>query len=439
MTLPQEIIRKKRDQLELDRSEISNFVQGIADGDVSQPQIAAFAMAVFLNKLTINERVSLTLAQRDSGSVLEWGTLKLNGPVVDKHSTGGVGDLVSLILGPLVAACGGYVPMISGKGLGHTGGTLDKLQSIPGYNIAPSTEDFKRVVKEAGIAIIGQTASLAPADGRIYSIRDVTATVESIDLITASILSKKLSAGLDALVMDVKVGSGAVMPTFDKSVELAKSIVDVGNGAGMSTGAVLTDMSQPLGPAAGNSVEVICAIEYLTGKSRPSRLHDVTFTLCEYMLVAGKLAKNEVDARHMLNQALASGGAAECFAKMVSLLGGPTDLLEATGKYIQTAPIVVPVIPPIEGFVQEIDCRALGMTVVELGGGRRRPDDIVDPLVGITDLAEIGQNVPTGHPLAYVHARSVEDASLAAEKISKAFRMGPSPVAAPPSVYTSIR
>ncbi|WFU06941.1 thymidine phosphorylase (plasmid) [Rhizobium sp. CB3171] len=439
MTLPQEIIRKKRDRLALTGEEIALFVGGIADGNVTEGQIAAFAMAVFLNALSIEERVSLTLAQRDSGVVLEWNSLNLDGPVVDKHSTGGVGDVVSLMLGPLIAACGGYVPMISGRGLGHTGGTLDKLESIPGYNLVPSTDTFRQVVKEVGVAIIGQTAKLAPADGRIYSIRDVTATVESIDLITASILSKKLSAGLQALVMDVKVGSGAVMPTIEKSIELARSMVDVGTGAGMSTSAVLTDMSQPLAPAAGNAVEVQAAIDYLTGKSRPRRLHEVTFTICEQMLIAGQLARAEAEARDMLNRVLASGAAAERFGKMVAMLGGPIDLIEAPAKYLPTAPIVLPVVPSVGGFVQAIDCRAVGMAVVELGGGRRRPEDAVDPAVGLTGLAEIGQEILIGQPIAHVHARTIEDANAAAEKVCHAYLMGGTSVKPPPTIHQLVR
>ncbi len=300
MFLPQEFIRKKRDRQPLSREEIAAFVSGITDGSVTEGQVAAFAMAVFFNDLAVDERVALTLAQRDSGQVLEWRSLALDGPVIDKHSTGGVGDVVSLMLGPMIAACGGYVPMISGRGLGHTGGTLDKLSAIPGYDVTPDPELLRRTVREVGVAIIGQTAQLAPADKRIYAIRDVTATVESVAMITASILSKKLAAGLDGLVMDVKVGSGAFMPSFEKSVELAQSIVDVGNGAGMKTTAVLTDMNQSLAPCAGNAIEVLCAIDYLSGKSRPARLHEVTMALTAEMLVTGGLATDEAQARARL-------------------------------------------------------------------------------------------------------------------------------------------
>ena len=342
MFLTQEIIRKKRDKGVLSAEEIQFFVRGITDGSVSEGQIAALGMAVYFNDMNMDERVAFTLAMRDSGHVLDWRALNLPGPVVDKHSTGGVGDVVSLLLGPMVAACGGYVPMISGRGLGHTGGTLDKFDAIPGYCTVPDNELFRKVVQEIGVAIIGQTAQLAPADKRFYSIRDVTATVESVAMITGSILSKKLSAGLDALVMDVKVGTGAFMPTYDKSVELAESIVAVGNGAGMQTSAILTDMNESLAPYAGNALEVRGAMDYLTGRSRPARLHEVTLALCAEMLVLGGLAATEEAARAKLMAALASGEAAERFARMVSALGGPADLVENPDKHLETGPFIVP-------------------------------------------------------------------------------------------------
>jgi len=320
MFLPQEIVRKKRDAQALSNEDIVGFVRGIVDGSVTEGQVAAFAMAVYFNDMSVDERVAFTLAQRDSGQVLQWRSLGLPGPVLDKHSTGGVGDLTSLLLGPMVAACGGFVPMISGRGLGHTGGTLDKLASIPGYDVAPDIGTFQRIVRETGVAIIGQTAQLAPADRRIYAIRDITATVESVAMITASILSKKLAAGLGGLAMDIKVGSGAFMPSYEKSVELARSIVDVGSGAGLKTTAVLTDMNQPLAPCAGNALEIRCAIDYLTGRARPARLHEVTLALAAHMLVLGGLAYNTTDACAKLNAVLDSGAAAERFARMVSAL-----------------------------------------------------------------------------------------------------------------------
>ncbi len=435
MFLPQEFVRKVRDRQPLDKQEIAQFVEGVTSGYVTEGQIAAFAMAVYFNELPIDARVALTLAQRDSGDVLDWRALNLNGPVVDKHSTGGVGDLTSLLLGPMVAACGGYVPMISGRGLGHTGGTLDKFESIPGYNVAPDTDTFRRVVKDVGVAIIGQTARLAPADKRIYAVRDVTATVESVSMITASILSKKLSAGLDGLAMDVKVGSGAFMPTYEKSVELARSIVAVGNGAGMKTTAALTDMSQSLAPCAGNALEVACAIDYLTGKSRPARLHEVTMALAAQMLIIGKLAKDEADARARLLAVLESGAAAERFARMVKALGGPADLLERPHAHLARANVIVPVPAPRAGAIARVDARALGIAVVGLGGGRMKTTDTLDYSVGLSALLELGERVEEGQPLAVVHARDEDAAKRAVSEVQRAYSIGDSVGELPPTIH----
>ncbi len=420
MFLPQEIIRKKRDGQALDTADINAFIRGVAANEVSEGQIAAFAMATYLNGMTSGEVVALTLAMRDSGTVLNWKTLDLPGPIVDKHSTGGVGDVVSLMLGPMVAACGGFVPMISGRGLGHTGGTLDKFDSIPGYQTSVSIEKFQQVVRNAGVAIIGQTAELAPADKRIYATRDVTATVESIPLITASILSKKLAAGLDALVMDVKVGSGAFMPTLAKSRELAQSIVDVGFGAGVKTSALLTDMNEPLAPCAGNAIEVRCAIDYLTGKSRPPRLHEVTLALSAQLLVTAGLVKNGVVARQVITESLDSGRAAAHFAKMVAALGGPADLIENPEKYLRRAPIVKSVLALRAGFVAACDTRRVGMVVVALGGGRMRAADAIDFDVGLSDLASLGAPVRVGDLIAVVHARTEGSADAAMQAFQQA-------------------
>src|SRR5450830_349332 len=416
MFLPQEIIRKKRNGHALTAEEIRFFVSGITTGATTEGQIAALAMAVYFNDMNMDERVAFTLAMRDSGQVMEWRSLDLPGPVVDKHSTGGVGDVVSLMLGPMIAACGGFVPMISGRGLGHTGGTLDKFDSIPGYSTVPTPDLFRKVVKDVGVAIIGQTAELAPADKRFYSIRDTTATVESVAMITGSILSKKLSAGLDALVMDVKVGTGAFMPTYDKSVELAESIVAVGNGAGMQTSAILTDMNESLAPYAGNALEVRGAMDYLTGRSRPARLHEVTLALCAEMLVLGGLATTEEEARAKLEAVLASGDAAERFSRMVSALGGPSDLIDNPDKHLEKAPFVVPAPALDAGFANVRDCRGIGLAVVALGGGRRHPTDTIDFAVGLTELVELGQQVAVGQPLAMVHARTQEAAELAVKE-----------------------
>ena len=439
MFLNQEIVRKKRDGGALSAEEIQFFVRGITDGSVTEGQIAALAMAVFFNDMNMDERVAFTLAMRDSGQVLEWTSLNLPGPVLDKHSTGGVGDVVSLMLGPMIAACGGFVPMISGRGLGHTGGTLDKFDAIPGYCTVPDPALFRSVVRDVGVAIIGQTAQLAPSDKRFYSIRDTTATVESVAMITGSILSKKLSAGLDALVMDVKVGSGAFMPSMEKSVELAESIVAVGNGAGTRTSALLTEMNESLGPVAGNALEVRLAMDYLTGRSRPARLHEVTMALCAEMLVLGKLAANDIEARARLQAGLDSGEAAERFARMVAALGGPADLLERPDAYLEKAPIILPVPALQAGFATATDCRGLGLAVVSLGGGRRRPEDAIDFAVGLTGLVELGDAIAVGQPLAMVHARTQAGAEQAVREVQAAYRIGAARPAPNPIIYRTIR
>jgi thymidine phosphorylase len=328
--------------------------------------------------------------------------------------------------------------MISGRGLGHTGGTLDKLGTIPGYNPFPSPEQLKQTVREAGTAIIGQTADLAPADKRIYAARDVTATVESIPLITASILSKKLAAGLDALVMDVKVGSGAFMPTPELSVELAKSIVEVGTGAGLRVSALLTDMNQSLAPCAGNAIEVRCAIDYLTGKSRPARLHEVTLALCAEGLVSAGLDPDLAAARRRLEQSLADGSAAERFARMVSLLGGPADLLEHPDRHLEKAPSIIELPAPRAGRIAGFDTRALGLAVVALGGGRLRSDALIDPAVGFSDIVELGAAVQAGQPLLRIHARSAETAAAAAGMAAKAIRIAGAAGDEPPLVWKRV-
>ncbi len=415
--LPQEIIRKKRDGHALSQTDIATFIRGVADDSISEGQIAAFTMATFFNGMSRDETVALTRAMRDSGRVLNWHALNLNGPVVDKHSTGGVGDVVSLMLAPMLAACGVFVPMISGRGLGHTGGTLDKLDSIPGYQTAISVEKFQQIVRDVGCSIIGQTSNLAPADKRIYATRDVTATVESIPLITASILSKKLAAGLDALVMDVKVGSGAFMPTLDKSRELARSIVDVGNGAGMKTTALLTDMNQPLVPCAGNAIEVRAAVDYLTGKSRPARLHEVTMALATELLLSSGRFQDKTAGTAMLERSLQNGRAAEIFAKMVVAHGGAHNFVEACERHLPAAPVMLEVRATRDGVVSAVDTRAVGLVVVALGGGRLRSSDVVDPAVGITNFAEIGASVRHGEVIAAIHARDEASAAEAMQAI----------------------
>ncbi|WP_323896450.1 thymidine phosphorylase [Aeromonas veronii] len=438
MFLPQEIIRKKRNDEALSTQEIQFFVQGITNNTIGEGQIAALAMAVYFKDMTMDERVALTCAMRDSGMVLTWDHLNLGGPIVDKHSTGGVGDVVSLMLGPMVAACGGFVPMISGRGLGHTGGTLDKLDAIPGYQTSVDNDRFLKVVKEAGVAIIGQTGDLAPADKRIYAVRDITATVESIAMITGSILSKKLASGLEALVMDVKVGSGAFMPTFEASEELAKSIVAVANGAGCRTSALLTDMNQVLASSAGNAVEVREAVRYLTGEYRNPRIHEVTMALCAEMLISAGLASDERDARTKLQAVLDNGKAAEIFGRMVTGLGGPADFMERYDAYLPKAAIVRPVFAANSGFVTAMDTRELGLAVVAMGGGRRAAGDKLDYAVGLTDFIRLGQSVDADKPIAMIHAQTEEQYAQAASMVQAAVRIGGERPEALPEVYRRI-
>jgi thymidine phosphorylase len=361
--------------------------------------------------------------------VLKWD---LPGPVLDKHSTGGIGDCVSLVLAPALAACGAFVPMISGRGLGHTGGTLDKLDSIPGYASQPDLERFRKVVKEEGCAIIGQTADLAPADKRLYAIRDVTGTVESVPLITASILSKKLAAGLGQLVLDVKTGTGAFMATPGEARELTESLVAVANGAGLKTSALITDMNEPLASAAGNAVEVMNALDYLTGEKRDARLHEVTLALGAELLVLSSLAGTAAEGRAKLEWTLSSGTAAERFQAMAAALGGPKNLLESYASQLPTAPIIRPVMAASDGVVAHIDTRALGIAVIELGGGRRVASDKVDPAVGLTGLAGLAAHVSRDRPLALVHARDETTFERAAFALRKAYRLGSQPAPASP-------
>jgi thymidine phosphorylase len=424
MTLPQETIRAKRDGRKLSEEEMGGFITGLTSGAVSEGQAAAFAMAVFFKGMSRDEVVALTLAMRNSGDVLDWSDLP--GPVSDKHSTGGVGDNVSLMLAPIVAACGAYVPMISGRGLGHTGGTLDKMDSIPGYVSQPDLALFRKAVLETGAAIIGQTADLAPADRRLYAIRDVTATVESVPLITASILSKKLAAGLGSLVLDVKVGNGAFMEKSRDATALATSLVEVANGAGLKASALITGMNEPLASAAGNAVEVKNAVDFLTGRLRDKRLENVTLALAAEMLQLAGLASSNQDGLRRAGEALGGGRAAAVFARMVSALGGPADFIEKPDKYLPKAAVELPVKAPQDGFVTGVATRSIGLAVVELGGGRTRPEDRIDHAVGLTRLSPVGAEVRAGEALALVHARSRGDAEKAAASVIAAYAIGPS-------------
>lgn len=434
--LPQEIIRAKRDRQVLSAEAITAFVRGITDGSVSEGQIAAFGMAVYFNGMNRDEAVALTTAMQYSGDVLEWRDL--DGPVVDKHSTGGVGDNVSLMLAPIVAACGAYVPMISGRGLGHTGGTLDKMDAIPGYQSYPDKALFDKVVRDCGCAIIGPTGDLAPADKRFYAVRDVTATVESIPLITASILSKKLASGIGGLVLDVKTGSGAFMPTYDDAKALAQSLVQVANGAGLPTSALITDMNEPLADCAGNAVEVRNAVDFLTGAKQQPRLAEVVLNFAAHMLVTAGLAKNVDDGLAQAETVLKNGRAAEKFGRMVASLGGPADFVEKAAHYLPVSNVQIPVRAVVDGYISAIDTRAVGMSVVALGGGRMHPKDQIDPVVGVTDILPLGSAVKAGDVLAVIHAQTQVKADTAAQMVQQAMGICEAKSQACPVIYETV-
>ncbi len=430
-----DLIRTKRDGGALSPAEIKLFVAGLTDGSVPAEQIAAFAMAVFLRGMSFAETAALTAAMASSGTTLDWQADNLGGPVVDKHSTGGIGDKVSLLLVPMAAACGIYVPMISGRGLGHSGGTLDKLDSIPGYDSTPDLQRFRKVVKSTGCAIIGQTAQLAPADRRLYAIRDITATVESIPLITASILSKKIAAGNNGLVMDVKTGSGAFMSTLAQSAALAESLIGTANNTGLTTHALITDMNECLGTAAGNALEVAEAATYLSNRHRDPRLDQVVLALTAEMLLVAGLEDGREAAAQRAERALTSGAAAEVFARMVAALGGPADFFERFESYLPAASEQLAVWPDEAGHVNNVDGRAVGQAIVELGGGRRRVDDQLDLSVGFTEMASIGAWVDRERPLAIVHAATQADARQAAQRLRAACTLSPQPPPERPVVY----
>jgi len=425
--LPQEIIRVKRDGGRLERAHLEAFVAGLVDGSWSEGQVAAMAMAVFLNGLSAEETIDLTRSMQRSGEVLDWSDAGFDGPVLDKHSTGGVGDKVSLLLAPIMAACGAVVPMISGRGLGHTGGTLDKCDSIPGYRTAPSIAELRATLRLTGCAVIGQTAELAPADRRLYAIRDITATIESIPLITASILSKKLAAGLQGLVMDVKCGSGAFADTPEKAIALARSLVEVACGAGLPTRALVTDMNQVLGHACGNAVEVLEAVELLRGEHRAPRLLQVTRLLCAELMQIGGLAAESSEALARVDSVLADGAALERFARMVYALGGPPDFCDRPRAYLPQAPVVRTVPAPAAGWIYAKATREVGLAVVELGGGRRHATDGIDHRVGFSGMVSLGQRVERGEPLAVVHAASDAAADAAAVRLVQCIRIGAAP------------
>jgi thymidine phosphorylase len=417
-----DIIRIKRDGGELTDDQLQFFVDGLADESIPAEQVSALAMAVVFNSMTFDEAAKLTLAMASSGTVLEWQDQQLDGPIVDKHSTGGVGDKVSFMLAPIAAACGCYVPMISGRGLGHTGGTTDKAEAIPGYNTAPDFATFRQVVKDVGCAIIGQTADLAPADRRFYAIRDITATIESVPLITASILSKKIAAGLDALVMDIKVGSGAFMKTPERARKLSESIIATAAMANLKTHVLVTDMNEVLGHTAGNALEIDEVLRYLSNDERESRLDEVVLGLCAEMLVVAGIEPDRSAARKKCDDAVTSGRALEIFGKMVAALGGPTDFIENSQKYLVSAPVVRPVHGA--GYLTAIDIRGVGNAIIELGGGRHRVGEVLDLSVGFSDFASIGTLLDDHTPLAVVHAASEDEAAQAEALLLEACTTG---------------
>ena len=418
-----ELILKKRLGKELTKNEINWFISNLTSNHLSEGQIASLAMAICLKGMTFEERVQLTLAMKNSGKTLSWD---LPGPIIDKHSTGGVGDTVSLILAPVLAACGAYVPMISGRGLGHTGGTLDKFDSIHGYNTSPNEEVLRRVVSKVGCAIIGQTNELAPADKRLYAIRDVTGTVESIDLITASILSKKLAAGLEGLVIDVKCGNGAFMQDFSEASTLAKSLVTVSNESGCKTTALVTDMNQPLSQSIGNSLEVLAAIDILNGSSKDYRLLEVTNSLGVSILCSSNICKNKKEAQLLISSVLSSGKAAEKFSQMISELGGANDFFEKPKNYLTPSNIQKNICCKQSGYVKKINTKNLGNILILLGGGRQKVEDEIDFSVGMKLLIELGTYVEKNQPICTLYARDQESFDIAEKEIIESFEIAES-------------
>lgn len=428
------IITRLRDRMPLTRDELDWFARGLADGAVSDAQAGAFAMAALLNGLGDQGRVALTLAMRDSGHVLGWD---LDRPVLDKHSTGGVGDCVSLILAPALVACGACVPMISGRGLGHTGGTLDKMEAIPGLRTDLDEARLRAVVAQAGCAIVSASAAIAPADRRLYAIRDVTGTVESLDLITASILSKKLAAGLDGLVLDVKTGSGAFMTTPEAAGALARALVETANAAGCHTTALITDMNQPLAPDLGNALEVASAMRVLTGQVG-GRLLDVSAALGGAVLAGAGLVADAALGAQAIAASIADGRAAECFGRMVAAQGGPTRFVQDWARFLPEANVIREVKAPHAGYVAAMDGHALGLCVVELGGGRQVESDRVDPAVGLSDMVELGAWVEAGQPLARIHAARPEAAQRAMTQVLGAVTIADDAPDLPPLIHDQV-
>jgi thymidine phosphorylase len=419
----QEIIRAKRDGAALEPAQIDAFVHGLVSRSWSEGQVAALAMAICLRGMTRQETTLLTRAMATSGTVLDWSRARFDAPLLDKHSSGGVGDKVSLVLAPMLAACGAVVPMISGRGLGHTGGTLDKLEALAGYRTTPDRATLLSTLRDAGCAIVGASPRIAPADRRLYAIRDATGTVESLPLITASILSKKIAAGVQALLIDVKLGNGAFCTARGEADALAQSLVAVARAAALPTRALITDMNSVLGTSAGHALEVRESIDFLTGRARDPRLLEVTLALAGQLLQLGGLAANPAHGERLATKALDSGAAAERFARMVARLGGPRDVLARGDTQLPRAPLQRPLPSPRDGVVAAMDTRAIGLAVIALGGGRARAGDAIDLRVGFSDVCGVGTRVTRGQPLAIVHAGSDEHAEAALRGLAAAIRI----------------
>ena len=419
----QAILAKVRNKSSLSRDEMVWFAKGLSDGKVTDAQAGAFSMAVALNGLGSQQaRTDWTLAMRDSGKILSW---EVGSPVLDKHSTGGIGDCVSLILAPLLASIGVCVPMISGRGLGHTGGTLDKLESIPGVKVMHSEERLVEIIESCGCIIAGANENIAPADRRLYAVRDVTSTVDSLDLITASILSKKLASGLDGLVLDIKCGSGAFMADLNQATELAKALVKTANEAGCATTALITDMNQPLAPAMGNALEIVEAMRVLSGET-VGRLRSITVSLGAEILKAQKICNNISQATNELERNLNSGAALKKFSEMISLMGGPINFGQDFNRYLPEATAVIEVFAPEAGYLAQWDGQSLGNIVVKLGGGRLVETDQVDHAVGFSEIASIGTKLSKGSPILKIHAARIDHAEEAKRQVLAAFKLSDS-------------
>jgi thymidine phosphorylase len=437
--LPQEIIRIKRDGGVLTAAQLKNFVAGVTDGTISQGQIGAFNMAVYLRGMTVDERVAFTLAMRDSGDVCDWSKSGLEAAtIIDKHSTGGVGDeKASLIIVPLVAACGIHMPMISARGLGHTGGEIDLLEAIDGYDIAPPLESFVAAVRKIGCALIGPTPRLAPADAAIFKVRDVTATVESIPLITGSVMAKKLAAGPHGLVMTVNFGRGAFMQTREQAEDLAHSMLGVATGAGVPTVILLGHMDDVVGHAIGSRPQLREVAAFLRGERREARLQEIVMSVAAEVLVLGGIAGSLEQARALAQQTLDDGGAAAKFSQLVAEFGGPHDLLQRIDSIFPSLPIARPVLSNHDGYVHSLDARQIGMAMVGLGAGRRTPEQKIDHDVGLSRMAHIGDRMERGTPLCILHTRDEDSFRIAADAILSAITIAPGEV--PPSPVFAAR